>query len=127
MSKKSKCWFFLELVRWSGMRMLSAAKESDSCWSLPTKEWEHNSSWNVIVCVPPVLKFVDDIILSVVILSLFFSLSLIAARNILSEQHSRSDDHWDLNGFFDNFQIELLYQPVLIKLHQDIIFYVKEK
>ena len=47
-------------------RMLSAAKESDSCWSLLTKEGEHRSSSNVFVCVLPVLKFAVDIILSLV-------------------------------------------------------------
>ena len=55
-----------------------------------------------------------------------YSLSLIAARNILSEQHSPSDDHWDLNDFFDNFQIKLLYQPVLFTLHQDMSFMSKK-
>ena len=55
-----------------------------------------------------------------------YSLSLIAARNILSEQHSPSDDRWDLNDFFDNFQIKILYQPVLFTLHQDMSFMSKK-
>ena len=54
------------------------------------------------------------------------SLSLIAARNILSEQHSLGDDHWDLSGFFDNFQIKLLYQPFLFTLHQYMSFMSKK-
>ena len=58
-----------------------------------------------------------------------YSLSLIAARNVLSGQHSPRDDHWDFNGFFDNFwkiKIKPLYQPFLLKLHQDISFMSKK-
>ena len=57
-----------------------------------------------------------------------YSLSLIAARNVLSGQHSPRDDHWDFN-FFDNFwkiKIKPLYQPFLLKLHQDISFMSKK-
>ena len=55
-----------------------------------------------------------------------YSLSLIATRNILSEQHSRSDYHRDINDFFDNFQIKLLYQPFLFTFHQDTSFMSKK-
>ena len=58
-----------------------------------------------------------------------YSLSLIAARNVLSGQHSPRDDHWDFNGFFENFwkiKIKPLYQPFLLKLHQDISFMSKK-
>ena len=59
-------------------RMLTAAKESDSCRSPPTKEGEHVSSSNVFACY---------------LFPFSYSLFVIVARNILSEQHSRSDDH----------------------------------
>ena len=58
-----------------------------------------------------------------------YSLSLIAARIVLSGQHSPRDDHWDFNGFFDNFwkiKIKPLYQHFLLKLHQDISFMSKK-
>ena len=46
-------------------RMSTATKQIDSCcWSPPTKEGEHSSSWNDFVWLPPLLKFVVDIILS---------------------------------------------------------------
>ena len=46
-------------------RMLTAAKESDSCRSPPTKEGEHVSSSNVFACVP-LVKFDINIILLLV-------------------------------------------------------------
>ena len=46
-------------------RMSTATKQIDSCcWSPPTKEGEHSSSWNDFVWLPPLLKFVGHIILS---------------------------------------------------------------
>ena len=46
-------------------KMSTATKKIDSCcWSPLTKEGEHCSSWNDFVWLPPLLKFVVDIILS---------------------------------------------------------------
>ena len=72
-------------------RMLTAAKESDSCRSPPTKEGEHVSSSNVFACVPLLVNLISTLFCYWFTFS--YSLSVIVARNILSEQHSRSDDH----------------------------------
>ena len=53
-------------------RMLTAAKESDSCRSPPTKEGEHVSSSNVFACVPLLVKFDINIILLLVYFFLQF-------------------------------------------------------
>ena len=46
-------------------RMLTAQRQiDDCCWSPPTLEGEHSSSWNDFVWLLPLLKFVVDIILS---------------------------------------------------------------
>ena len=105
------------------------------CWLLRKKvilvevHPPKRESMSVLQMFSPVFLFLWNLISTLFCywFTFSYSLSVIVARNILSEQHSRSDDHWDLNDFFDNFQIKLLYQPFLFTLHQDIYFLMSKK
>ena len=79
-------------------RMLTAKKQIDDyCWSPPTKEGEHSSSWNDFVWLLPLLKFVVDIILSSAFplscRSLFFQRKIAAriTESLLPNQQSHQN------------------------------------
>ena len=72
--------------------MLTAAKETDSCCSPPSKEGEHSSSPNVFVCVPLLLKFLSTLF-DIRFLFLVLRLSVLATRNISFKQDTPNDEN----------------------------------